>query len=139
MDTPQHESLQEFFRRAREDMEEIFSEARKSIDESFEEAKKNIGDAYDSDSTTWDDDSETDDKSSENLDISEELEDGPLLDADNTGNQYPKIDWNAIVGMGLIFIHGIMGRGLRNNFPSGRPKIMSRGPVDHTKKMSRVE
>ena len=108
MGTPQHESLQEFFRRAREDMEEIFGEARKSIDESFEEAKKNIGDAYDSDSTTWDDDSETaDDKSSENLDISEELEDvnrGPLLDADNTGNQYPKIDWNAIVGMGLIFI-----------------------------------
>ena len=36
-------------------------------------------------------------------------------------------------------VHGIMGRGLRNNFPSGRPKIMSRGPVDHTKKMSRVE
>ena len=110
MDTPRHESLQEFFRRAREDLEEIFGEARKSIDESFEEAKKNIGDAYDSDSTTWDDDSETDDKSSENLDISEELEDvnreedGPLLDADNTGNQYPKIDWNAIVGMGLIFI-----------------------------------
>ena len=105
MDTPQHESLQEFFRRAREDMEEIFGEARKSIDESFEEAKKNIEDACDSD-----DDSETDDKSLENLDISEELEDvnreedGPLLDADNTGNQYPKIDWNAIVGMGLIFI-----------------------------------
>ena len=37
------------------------------------------------------------------------------------------------------WVHGIMGRGLRNNFPSGRPKIMSRGPVDHTKKMSRVE
>ena len=27
-----------------------------------------------------------------------------------------------------------MGRKLRNNFPSGRPKKMSRGPVDHTKK-----
>ena len=39
----------------------------------------------------------------------------------------------------LGYKHGIMGRGLRNNFPSGRPKIMSRGPVDHTKKMSRVE
>ena len=102
MGTPQHESLQEFFRQAREDMEEIFGEARKSIDESFEEAKKNIGDAYDSDGTTWDDDSGTDDKSSENLDISEE--DGPLLDVDNNGNQYPKIDWNGIVGMGLILV-----------------------------------
>ena len=91
-------------------MEEIFCEARKSIDESFEEAKKNIGDAYDSDGTTWDDDSETDEKSSENLDIREELEDlnleddGPLLDVDNNGNQYPKIDWNGIVGMGLILV-----------------------------------
>ena len=27
-----------------------------------------------------------------------------------------------------------MGRKLRNNFPSGRPKKMSKGPVDHTKK-----
>ena len=34
--------------------------------------------------------------------------------------------------------HGRLGTPVRNNSLSGRPKKMSKGPVDHTKKMSRV-
>ena len=34
--------------------------------------------------------------------------------------------------------HGRMGTPVRNNFLSGRPKKMSKGPVYNTKKMSRV-
>ena len=35
--------------------------------------------------------------------------------------------------------HGRMGTLVRNNFPSGQPKKMSKGPVNHTKKMSRIQ
>ena len=36
--------------------------------------------------------------------------------------------------LALCLKHGRMGTLVRNNFLSGRPKKMSKGPVDHTKK-----